>query len=103
MGSGTKAQRILKPLSVFCTACGLPHIRWCTISVEEMAKCNDMNSAFAEANILPRLSCVRGGSASNCTYLIKVSAKMFHPWPAPWKAGSREKSFAQVTKETAVH
>uniref|UniRef100_A0A7M4F7D6 Melanotransferrin-like n=1 Tax=Crocodylus porosus TaxID=8502 RepID=A0A7M4F7D6_CROPO len=71
VGSGTKEQCILKPLLTFCTACGLPHIRWCTVSVEEMAKCNDMNSAFAEVNILPRLSCVRGGSASNCTYLIK--------------------------------
>ncbi|KYO45307.1 disks large-like protein 1 isoform C [Alligator mississippiensis] len=63
--------QVLCFLGVLRAACGLPHIRWCTISVEEMAKCNDMNSAFAEANILPRLSCVRGGSASNCTYLIK--------------------------------
>uniref|UniRef100_A0A8C8S3F0 Melanotransferrin n=1 Tax=Pelusios castaneus TaxID=367368 RepID=A0A8C8S3F0_9SAUR len=58
-------------LCVFHTALSLQHVRWCTISEEEQTKCNDMSAAFTDADILPNVLCVKGGSAINCTHMIK--------------------------------
>ncbi|XP_074860042.1 melanotransferrin [Carettochelys insculpta] len=58
-------------LCFFHTAWSLQHVRWCTISEPEQAKCNDMSTAFTDANILPKVLCVRGDSAINCTHMIK--------------------------------
>uniref|UniRef100_A0A8C5MGX6 Melanotransferrin n=1 Tax=Leptobrachium leishanense TaxID=445787 RepID=A0A8C5MGX6_9ANUR len=49
-------------LNIVC----LNEIRWCTISEPENRKCNDMKTSFAQAQILPSLSCVSGESSSNC-------------------------------------
>ncbi|XP_067398956.1 melanotransferrin isoform X2 [Emydura macquarii macquarii] len=58
-------------LCFFHTALSLQHVRWCTISEQEQSKCNDMSAAFIDANILPNVLCVSGGSAINCTHMIK--------------------------------
>ncbi|NXY48945.1 TRFM protein, partial [Ceuthmochares aereus] len=52
-------------------AFSLERIRWCTVSQQEVSKCNDMSKAFHEAGILPPLECTEGGSAANCTQMIK--------------------------------
>ncbi|NXY83683.1 TRFM protein, partial [Alcedo cyanopectus] len=52
-------------------ALSLERIRWCTISKQELSKCHDMSTAFNEAGILPPLECTAGGSAANCTLMIK--------------------------------
>uniref|UniRef100_A0A8B9NRZ7 Ovotransferrin n=1 Tax=Accipiter nisus TaxID=211598 RepID=A0A8B9NRZ7_9AVES len=52
-------------------ALGLERIRWCTVSDQELSKCNDMSKAFGGAGILPPLDCTKGGSAANCTQMIK--------------------------------
>ncbi|NWI68109.1 TRFM protein, partial [Todus mexicanus] len=57
-------------LGVFA-ALSLERIRWCTISKQELSKCNDMSTAFSEAGIFPPLQCTAGGSAANCTQMIK--------------------------------
>ncbi|XP_073531115.1 melanotransferrin [Phyllobates terribilis] len=54
---------------VFCffqTTFCLKEIRWCTVSEAEYKKCNGMRAAFAEAKIVPSLSCVSGTSQLNC-------------------------------------
>ncbi|NWR36047.1 TRFM protein, partial [Tachuris rubrigastra] len=58
-------------LGVVFAALGLERLRWCTISEQELSKCNDMSKAFGEAGILPALQCTAGGSAANCTQMIK--------------------------------
>ncbi|XP_062438379.1 melanotransferrin [Rhea pennata] len=62
--------------SVFCllffhAALSLERIRWCTVSEQELSKCTDMSTAFAGAGILPPVECIKGGSATNCTQMIK--------------------------------
>ncbi|NWH65861.1 TRFM protein, partial [Geococcyx californianus] len=52
-------------------ALSLERIRWCSVSKEELSKCNDMSEAFRGAGILPPLECTEGGSAANCTQMIK--------------------------------
>ncbi|NXJ50961.1 TRFM protein, partial [Spizaetus tyrannus] len=58
-------------LGVVFAALSLERIRWCTVSDQELSKCNDMSKAFGEAGILPPLDCTKGGSAANCTQMIK--------------------------------
>ncbi|NXX84688.1 TRFM protein, partial [Urocolius indicus] len=58
-------------LGVVFAALGLERIRWCTVSEKEHSKCKDMSKAFGEAGILPPLECTEGGSAANCTQMIK--------------------------------
>ncbi|NXG75788.1 TRFM protein, partial [Baryphthengus martii] len=53
------------------TALSLEHIRWCTISEQELSKCHNMSTAFSGAGILPPLECTAGGSAANCVQMIK--------------------------------
>uniref|UniRef100_A0A672UTX6 Ovotransferrin n=1 Tax=Strigops habroptila TaxID=2489341 RepID=A0A672UTX6_STRHB len=55
---------------VFAALC-LELIRWCSVSTQELSKCNDMSKAFGRAGILPPLECTEGGSAANCTQMIK--------------------------------
>ncbi|XP_064522408.1 melanotransferrin isoform X3 [Pseudopipra pipra] len=62
---------IIFSLGVVFAVLGLEHIRWCTVSEQELSKCNDMSKAFGEAGILPTLQCTAGGSAANCTQMIK--------------------------------
>ncbi|KAH1165012.1 hypothetical protein KIL84_022571 [Mauremys mutica] len=64
-------QGIFYHLCFFHIALSLQHVRWCTISEQEQAKCNDMRAAFTDANILPNVLCVSGSSAINCTHMIK--------------------------------
>ncbi|KFQ12273.1 Melanotransferrin, partial [Leptosomus discolor] len=58
-------------LGVVFAALSLERIRWCTVSEQELSKCNDMSKAFGGAGILPPLECTEGGSAANCTQMIK--------------------------------
>ncbi|XP_053315566.1 melanotransferrin [Spea bombifrons] len=51
----------------------LNEIRWCTISDLEDKKCNDMKLAFTQAQILPRMSCVRGSSSTDCSQKVMNS------------------------------
>ncbi|XP_035190799.1 melanotransferrin isoform X2 [Oxyura jamaicensis] len=57
-------------LFVHATLC-LERVRWCTVSQQELSKCNDMRKAFAGAGILPPLECTEGASAADCTQMIK--------------------------------
>lgn len=66
---------VIFSLGVVFAALGLERIRWCTVSEEELSKCNGMSKAFSEAGILPPLECTAGGSAANCTQMIKVSCE----------------------------
>ncbi|KAG9493992.1 hypothetical protein GDO78_001711, partial [Eleutherodactylus coqui] len=52
---------------LFC----LNEIRWCTVSEAEKNKCNDMKASFAEAKIVPALSCVEGTSPLNCMKIVQ--------------------------------
>uniref|UniRef100_A0A8B9GFY5 Ovotransferrin n=1 Tax=Amazona collaria TaxID=241587 RepID=A0A8B9GFY5_9PSIT len=58
-------------LDVVFAALSLERIRWCTVSKQELSKCNDMSKASGRAGILPPLECTEGGSAANCTQMIK--------------------------------
>ncbi|KFP95661.1 Melanotransferrin, partial [Haliaeetus albicilla] len=58
-------------LGVAFAALSLERIRWCTVSDQELSKCNDMSKAFGGAGILPPLHCTKGGSAANCIRMIK--------------------------------
>ncbi|NWR88048.1 TRFM protein, partial [Furnarius figulus] len=58
-------------LGIVLTALGLERIRWCTVSEQELSKCTDMSKAFGEAGIIPTLECRVGGSAANCSQMIK--------------------------------
>ncbi|NXH69419.1 TRFM protein, partial [Hydrobates tethys] len=58
-------------LGVVLAALSLERIRWCTVSEQELSKCNDMSKAFGGAGILPPLECTEGGSAANCTQMIQ--------------------------------
>ncbi|KFP16702.1 Melanotransferrin, partial [Egretta garzetta] len=58
-------------LGVLFAALGLERVRWCTVSEQELSKCNDMRKAFGGAGIRPPLECTAGGSAANCTQMIK--------------------------------
>uniref|UniRef100_A0A8B9S2H6 Ovotransferrin n=1 Tax=Accipiter nisus TaxID=211598 RepID=A0A8B9S2H6_9AVES len=73
VSSVAKAQMcfIIFSLGVAFAALGLERIRWCTVSDQELSKCNDMSKAFGGAGILPPLDCTKGGSAANCTQMIK--------------------------------
>ncbi|NWZ32442.1 TRFM protein, partial [Asarcornis scutulata] len=62
---------IIFSFGVVFAALSLERVRWCTVSQQELSKCNDMSKAFAGAGILPRLECTEGGSAANCTQMIK--------------------------------
>ncbi|NXM05978.1 TRFM protein, partial [Tyrannus savana] len=62
---------IIFSLGVVFAALSLERLRWCTVSEQELSKCNDMSKAFGEAGILPPLQCTAGGSAANCTQIIK--------------------------------
>ncbi|KFQ17757.1 Melanotransferrin, partial [Merops nubicus] len=57
-------------LDVFA-ALGLERVRWCVVSEQELSKCKDMSAAFGGAGILPPLECTEGGSAANCTQMVK--------------------------------
>uniref|UniRef100_A0A8C3KB27 Ovotransferrin n=1 Tax=Calidris pygmaea TaxID=425635 RepID=A0A8C3KB27_9CHAR len=59
------------PWVLFPASLGLERVRWCTVSEQELSKCNDMSKAFGGAGILPPLECTAGGSAANCTQMIK--------------------------------
>ncbi|XP_063772434.1 melanotransferrin isoform X2 [Pseudophryne corroboree] len=52
--------------TIFC----LNGIRWCTISVEEKKKCDDMIVALNQAQITPSLSCVEGNSSLICARMV---------------------------------
>ncbi|XP_056419183.1 melanotransferrin [Hyla sarda] len=56
---------------VFQTIFCLNEIRWCTVSENESKKCNDMKASFAEAKIVPSLSCVAGTSSLNCIKTVQ--------------------------------
>ncbi|NXP45420.1 TRFM protein, partial [Heliornis fulica] len=58
-------------LGVVFAALSLERIRWCTVSQQELSKCKDMSRAFSGAGIRPPLECTAGGSAANCTHMIK--------------------------------
>lgn len=60
-------------LDAVFAALSLERVRWCTVSEQELSKCTDMSKAFGGAGILPALECTQGGSAANCTQMIKVS------------------------------
>lgn len=77
VSSVAKAQMcfIIFSLGVAFAALSLERIRWCTVSDQELSKCNDMSKAFGGAGILPPLDCTKGGSAANCTQMIKVSCE----------------------------
>ncbi|KAM6064283.1 melanotransferrin isoform 3-T3 [Theristicus caerulescens] len=66
-----KSSRNVFYLLFFHAALSLERIRWCTVSEQELSKCNDMSKAFGGAGILPPLECTEGGSAANCTRMIK--------------------------------
>ncbi|KAM6062779.1 melanotransferrin [Chlamydotis macqueenii] len=66
-----KSSRNVFCLLFFHAALSLERIRWCTVSKQELSKCNDMSKAFGGAGILPPLECTEGGSAANCTQMIK--------------------------------
>lgn len=66
---------VIFSLGVVFAAFSLERVRWCTVSEQELSKCNDMSKAFGEAGILPPLECTAGGSAANCTQMIKVSCE----------------------------
>lgn len=66
---------VIFSLGVVFAALGLERVRWCTVSEQELAKCNGMSKAFSEAGILPPLECTAGASAANCTQMIKVSCE----------------------------
>ncbi|XP_013386136.1 melanotransferrin-like [Lingula anatina] len=51
--------------------CPLPYTRWCVISSDEMAKCEQMKMNFAAMNLRPTLDCVRGDNARDCMRIIK--------------------------------
>ncbi|KAL9845433.1 melanotransferrin isoform 1-T1 [Geothlypis trichas] len=73
VSSVPKAQMgfVIFSLGAVFAALGLERVRWCTVSEPELSKCNDMSKAFSEAGILPPLECTAGGSAANCTQMIK--------------------------------
>lgn len=77
VSSVPKAQMgfVIFSLGAVFAALGLERVRWCTVSEPELSKCNDMSKAFSEAGILPPLECTAGGSAANCTQMIKVSCE----------------------------
>lgn len=77
VSSATKALMcfMIFSLGVVFAALGLERVRWCTVSEQELSKCNDMSKAFGGAGILPPLECTEGGSAANCTQMIKVSCE----------------------------
>ncbi|NWI56850.1 TRFM protein, partial [Calyptomena viridis] len=56
---------------VVFAALGLERVRWCSVSKQELSKCDNMRKAFGEAGIHPPLQCTAGGSAANCTQMIK--------------------------------
>ncbi|OWK62236.1 Melanotransferrin [Lonchura striata] len=62
---------VIFSLGAVFAALGLERVRWCTVSEPELSKCNGMSKAFREAGILPPLECTAGGSAANCTQMIK--------------------------------
>ncbi|NWQ73712.1 TRFM protein, partial [Columbina picui] len=62
---------IIFSLDAVFAALSLERVRWCTVSEQELSKCNDMSKAFGGAGILPTLECAQGGSAANCTQMIK--------------------------------
>ncbi|PKU47609.1 melanotransferrin isoform x2 [Limosa lapponica baueri] len=66
-----KSSRNVFYLLFFHAALGLERVRWCTVSEKELSKCNAMSEAFGGAGILPPLECTAGGSAANCTQMIK--------------------------------
>ncbi|XP_009638060.1 melanotransferrin isoform X2 [Egretta garzetta] len=66
-----KSSRNVFYLLFFHAALGLERVRWCTVSEQELSKCNDMRKAFGGAGIRPPLECTAGGSAANCTQMIK--------------------------------
>ncbi|KAF2979189.1 hypothetical protein EK904_004213 [Melospiza melodia maxima] len=66
-----RATKLEQEFTEHFTALGLERVRWCTVSEPELSKCNDMSKAFSEAGILPPLECTAGGSAANCTQMIK--------------------------------
>ncbi|GAB0193565.1 melanotransferrin [Grus japonensis] len=66
-----KSSRNVFCLLFFHAALSLERVRWCTVSEQELSKCNDMSKAFGGAGIRPPLECTKGGSAANCTQMIK--------------------------------
>ncbi|XP_014340192.1 melanotransferrin [Latimeria chalumnae] len=61
---------LLVSVVLFHIALGMSQVRWCTISVLELNKCNDMKEAFRGANIHPLLSCVEGTGKMDCVQKI---------------------------------
>ncbi|XP_069721488.1 melanotransferrin [Phaenicophaeus curvirostris] len=66
-----KEPRSIFYLLFFHAAFSLEHIRWCTVSQQEVSKCKDMSEAFRGAGVLPPLECREGGSAAKCAQMIK--------------------------------
>ncbi|XP_074009750.1 melanotransferrin isoform X1 [Numenius arquata] len=66
-----KSSRNVFYLLFFHTALSLERVRWCTVSEQELSKCNGMSKAFGGAGILPSLECTAGGSAANCIQMIE--------------------------------
>ncbi|XP_027003078.1 melanotransferrin [Tachysurus fulvidraco] len=48
------------------SVCSQTSIRWCTISEQELSKCNSMSTAFKSVSIRPLMNCVRANSVTDC-------------------------------------
>lgn len=55
------------------TAAGQTSIKWCTVSPEEMKKCNAMSQAFTSVSIRPEIKCVSGPTAEGCSQKIAAN------------------------------
>ena len=52
--------------------CPEAQARWCVISPNEMAKCENMIMAFAAKGLKPDLNCIRGTSTRDCMDKIRT-------------------------------
>nr|XP_023699566.1 melanotransferrin isoform X1 [Paramormyrops kingsleyae]XP_023699567.1 melanotransferrin isoform X1 [Paramormyrops kingsleyae] len=69
---------LLSGALILQSVCGQSSVRWCTVSPQEMRKCEDMANAFRGASISPSLRCVLSSSAEECARkLTKNEADAF--------------------------